>query len=580
MARKRLGKVQSVFKLTAGSLLDQSMTASSPADGESLSVEQVTDFDPDGGTAVIGNETISYRSIDESSDELTGVVRGFDGTTAASHSIGDFIQESTEPTVEKWARVKLDDEEEVREIPVPAYLYPMLRVGSYTDETAPSIPVYYDEDEDGVIVMDGPIGAVPTFDEDLEVLPEAGIREWAGEEAFTEIQQTVQPIGLGDGATPTDPASAPVITQGPNMHVVDMRAYTRPTDWLANVVEYSTNSGIDWTSLGDSGSDVFAHTNLTIGTAYRYRFSVRDSEGNLSAVSPASIDYTARGSLTGDIEPLAITQTKIADDSIDTPQLRANAVGTNELQALSVTAGILASTITISNTFQTAAFGSRVMFDGSGIRLINSSGVTVADLNASTGIATLVGSVYKSATSGSRVELDSSGLRFYDSSSALKVELSTATSSATFVGDITSGSTITGVTITGGTVRTASSGTRIELDSLNHDMTLYGSSGTVVGSIRPLDGGLVVQRNDNIRVDFLSTGVQIQGGLGSTLTVTSSTVAVVGPMEATGRLKGSRAVLGDTSAIPEAGFLSLYKGSGNTFKVRFSDGTIKDVTLT
>ena len=308
--------------------------------------------------------------------------------------------------------------------------YALIRKGSYDADEMPVLPV--EVLGDGFMqIVDGPAGTRPVFDEDGEVLsPNAVV-------PLIEpvIIETVTPIGLGDGEVPDTPGAAPVITQGPNMHIVDMRAYAKPTDWLAFVVEYSTNAGGAWTSLGDVGSNVFAHTNLTLGTAYRYRYSVKDSEGNTGSVSASSSDYTARGVQTADIANLAITTTKIADDAIETPQIAANAVTTNEMAAGSVTAAILASVITISNTFQTAGSNPRVFIDSSGIRGVNSGGTTVTDIATSTGILTAIGAVLKSAAgAGSRVEIDSNGLRFYNASNVLKVELKTSDGSATFTG--------------------------------------------------------------------------------------------------------------------------------------------------
>ena len=513
MADARL-TVLSVRKLVQGSPLNQSVSTVTPNDGGRLKVEAVTDFEPDGGEAVFEpgtarQEPFGYSGIDEATDELTGVVRP---NTKYTHASGTFVQEGAEATIEKWADGRVDDEDEIGFFPVPPRLYPFLRVGAYDEDTAPTIPITYNEDDDYLYVSDGPLGEIPTYDEDLEVLPEAGIKIWANE----EIAQTVQPIGLGDGAAPVVPGSAPVITQGPNMHLIDMRAYVKPDDWLAFVIEFSTNGGGAWTSLGDSGSNVFAHTNLTLGTNYRYRFSVRDSEGNLTSPSPSSIDYAARG------------------------------VGTADLVIGSVTADILAATITISNTFQTSAAGSRVVFDGSGIRLINSGGTTVADLNAATGIATLIGSVYKSATgTGSRVELDSSGLRFYDSSNVLKVELKTSDSSASFLGAITSGSTITGATVTGGTVRTSSSGARVEMTSGRASEVVFYDASAERASLS----------------GYISSGNKLNvNGAGISVDLNSqfdADVDVLGKVSTVGLLVGTQT--GD----PPANYVRLYKDANN-----------------
>lgn len=513
MKRKSRLAVSRVHVETQGSVLKQALTTSWD-DGDPIAVEASTDHSLRGGTALIGSEQVTYSGVLVSAsddpaapDYLLGVQR----PAPQSHPVGTFIQEGLTPTVVKLVDGYPDGEDvTIPGLPMSSVAWPLLRLGDYDRDAAPVVPMEIDENGE-TMILDGPIGAVPVFDEDLQVLPEAGIKIWANE----EIAQTVQPIGLGDGAAPSVPGAAPVITQGPNMHLIDMRAYAKPDDWLAFVIEYSTNGGGSWTSLGDSGSNVFVHSNLTLGTNYRYRFSVRDSEGNLTSPSPASIDYTARG------------------------------VGTADLVLGSVTADILASIITISNTFQTAGSGSRVMFDGSGIRLINSGGVTVADLNAATGIATLVGAVYKTNASGSRVEIDSNGLRFYDSGDALKVELKTSDSSATFAGAITSGSTISGATLTGGTVRTSATGARVELTSGRASEVVFYDTATERASLSGV----------------LSSGNKLKiTGAGLWATGASQFDAAV---DILANLAANGILIGTNTGDPPSGFVRLYKDVNN-----------------
>ncbi|MDX3232898.1 hypothetical protein [Streptomyces sp. ME19-01-6] len=79
---------------------------------------------------------------------------------------------------------------------------------------------------------------------------------------------------------------------------------------------------------------------------------------------------------------------------------------------------------------------------------------------------------------GARVELNSDGLKVYDSSDVLKVDLDAATGDATFTG------TITGSTITGGTIQTATSGERITVNESGANKVLvYDATGRAVGEL-------------------------------------------------------------------------------------------------
>lgn len=489
MGRKRLGKVVSVYKLTAGTILNEAMTAGSPADGESLSVEQVTDFDPDGGTAVIGSETLAYDSIDESTDELVGIVRGFDGTTAASHSVGAFVQESTDPTDEKWARVKLDDEEEIREIPVPAYLYPLLRLGTYSDEEAPSIPVYYDEDEDEVIVMDGPLGAVPTFDEDLEVLPPVGGGDSSSTTTDPDTGKILPPKGMGyeDGEAPSEGVE-PTVTGGVStlfitwptiannsivkykVHVSDTTGFTPDETTLVGTLDLAGTAGFTGSlHVHDFPDDHFLTGSPLYDTTYYVVVIPSDGSGEFegphteASGTPIRVDTAdiIAGAIEADlIAAGAITATKIEDGAISTPKLAAGAVTAVKITAGAITANEIASgTIT----------GDRIAGNTITGSLIAATTITGTNIAGNT-------------------------------ITAAKLSVSSLSAITADLGTVTAGS-ITGVTITGGTIRTSSGTTRVEMTAGLVDRIRWVVSGSTAGDLLASGGGLQFANLTSLLID-------------------------------------------------------------------------------
>jgi murein DD-endopeptidase MepM/ murein hydrolase activator NlpD len=78
---------------TKGGHLLYPVTASEPADGGSVILDDVDAFDPDGGLAIIEpgggeRELVSYQGVDETMSALTGLVR----TTPDGHPAGSFVQ--------------------------------------------------------------------------------------------------------------------------------------------------------------------------------------------------------------------------------------------------------------------------------------------------------------------------------------------------------------------------------------------------------------------------------------------------------------------------------------------------------
>lgn len=170
---KQLLRVQRVYKEIDGSNLVNALTTSW-TDGSTLRVEHVTDFNEDGGEIVFEpgtsrQEIALYSGFDEATDELTGVTRP---NARFTHAAGTFVQAGAEATVEKLIDGYLDDEDVIAPgIPVPSHLYPYFKLGVRNPDDAETI--WVEQDADGDLYASGTaVGAVPTFDEDLEVLPD------------------------------------------------------------------------------------------------------------------------------------------------------------------------------------------------------------------------------------------------------------------------------------------------------------------------------------------------------------------------------------------------------------------------
>jgi hypothetical protein len=459
----------------SGVVLAEDADFSAWTDGDSLAVENTAEASPDGGDIKINagevNETLlSYSGVNPTTQRLIGVTVTSGGAQHGAGTVGIFgsatgSEAETADYLEKLATVMVDGDpaQVLSDVPVSPLADTYLRNGSRTSALAETVGLVVDSDDSDPYIGVPPLGARPMVGSDIGTLNPDAVTPIAEDVAVGVVEDNVTPIGLGDGAAPDDPIAAPTIVRTPKVNVVDMRGYTVPGDWIAFEVRRSTNGGSSWTTLGQSGS-LYVDNNIAYGTTYTYGFRVYDSEGNVTAWSPNS----------SSVQPVQ--------------------AGTADLEALSVTATILAATITLSTLFRTAASGSRVEFDGSGIRLINGSGVTTANLNPSTGVATLYGAVFRTSLtgSGSRVEIDSSGLRFYDSGGTLILNLNASTGNISLKGSITSGSDISGATIEGGTVRSSTGTTYVTLSSALGAAVDFYVSGTRKGRITAGSGGLSI----------------------------------------------------------------------------------------
>lgn len=375
MGSKRHVKVLNVYKITAGSVLKDAVTTTSPLEGARWKVEAISDFnprDPDngegGGSAIVepgtaNAETIHYSDIDEATDELVGVIR----PSPKAHAAGVFVQEGETASVEKWALVKIDDEEELRPVPVPTEHAPWLRAGSYDEDDAPTIPVYFDNDDDELYVTGGPIGEPGNFDEDLEILPPVGGGD-ATKSTTDPVTGKVNPpkgMGFEDGKVPAGTIT-PIVTGG----IGNLLFVRFPTLTNSSIVKYKvhchTTAGFTpaaTTLVGTidlAGTEGF-HGLFVIrdfpaghvldgsasdppkpGTNYEVCVIPADGSGDAAGPYPRAAGSPRRVE-TLDVAPLAITQTEISDGAISTPKLQANSVTSNEVAVRTLVATNIAT---------------------------------------------------------------------------------------------------------------------------------------------------------------------------------------------------------------------------------------------
>lgn len=149
-----------VYRVTDGSALVTNMSDVSPANGGNIQVEAITDFDPtDDGEVrytVIDSETISYTDINEDTDELLNITRAANGSVAAAHTPGTFVQAGLNARSEKFADGFIDDDEALAQgVEIMRHLWRMYPVGPRDNDEMEMATVRY-LDDDHPIIIDSP----------------------------------------------------------------------------------------------------------------------------------------------------------------------------------------------------------------------------------------------------------------------------------------------------------------------------------------------------------------------------------------------------------------------------------------
>lgn len=179
--------------------------------------------------------------------------------------------------------------------------------------------------------------------------------------------------------------------------------------------------------------------------------------GKIAALAVGANELAANSVVAGKIAADAVTAAtiaagsvvagKVAADAITATEIAAAAIGTTELAANAIVAG---SAVIATGAIGTAQIANLAVTDAQ-VASLAADKITVGTLNAR---ITVSGKFSTSATdTGQRVETGAAGIFGYDATGAQTVSIP-VTGSPTFTG-----------TVTGGLVRTAVTGSRIELDS-------------------------------------------------------------------------------------------------------------------
>ncbi|MFF8544833.1 hypothetical protein ACF060_31605 [Streptomyces werraensis] len=176
--------------------------------------------------------------------------------------------------------------------------------------------------------------------------------------------------------------------------------------------------------------------------------------------------------------------TQIQDGAVTTQKVVAGAIQTTQLDAGAVNADKIASgAVTTAKLDALAVTSDKVAANAITAGKILAGAVTADKLEA---VLQLVTRLVAGNPTGARVELNSDGLRVYNTGGTQTIGFNAADGSGTFSG------TVTGSTVTGGVVQTATSGQRITMNEAGQNKILvYNSSGTAIGELSAQ--GLLVQ---------------------------------------------------------------------------------------
>ncbi len=220
-----------------------------------------------------------------------------------------------------------------------------------------------------------------------------------------------------------------------------------------------------------------------------------------------------------------ISSTEIAANAIVAGKVAADAIGANQIAAGAIIAGKIGADAITANTIAANAISAgKIQANAIETDKINAGAITGTKISADAiDGKTITGATVRTSASSSRVEMTSSGLFVY--SSGTPVVSLNASGSATFTGTITSS------TITGGTVRTAASGATVSLDGSNNALKFTNASGTAVGWILPYSSnGMVFNYGASPGAGFSafpaiaigSTSILLQPDVNNSLSVSTS----------------------------------------------------------
>lgn len=259
-------------------------------------VEDPTDFVPEGGTLLIGTDELDYLTV----DEFTGAI-ALEDTLGTIYEVGERVLVVPE-TIERFAHVQLEGQEETLQARIPHALYDRLPVGLRDENFDEAELVELGRSPDGELIVVDVLEREPSLDGSF-----------------------IDPVTLPD-PQPTD-GLAPVVSPQP---VVLGGVASLFVQWIAvanhDLVKYevhvSTSSGFTpgvGTYAGETPSTFFVVRSLpgttnppAYGTTYYVRLVAKDDDGpapasNQTAATPADgmdsviiTDFLAANSITAD----------------------------------------------------------------------------------------------------------------------------------------------------------------------------------------------------------------------------------------------------------------------------------------
>jgi hypothetical protein len=287
----------------------------------------------------------------------------------------------------------------------------------------------------------------------------------------------------------------------------------------------------------------------------------------------------------------AITTAKITAGAITADTIAANAVNADKIAANAITAGkIAANTITATNIAANTITSSLIAANTITATNIASGAITAGAIAAGAVTAdkitadaidgkTVTGAtIQTSSGTGARVVMDTAGLRGFNASNQERVNINASTGNITITGGTVSsgfisGGTISGGFITGGTIegaslRTASSGARVQ-------------TGSAFGVLSSVEFFTAFGSNGFIGTGLNAAELLLAPGSGGTVTINGPT-SLVGNITADAALKVAGAnvdMIGvfnnNTTGIDEVGIVS---GTGRLRRISSSQAIKYDVT--